>query len=140
MKRIGDTLYFEPNERDEFFRGIKLINTLNKLDYTEDISHEEAHFNAIRRLGYEDKISWYEIERTGKKLSYGIAHVCQSIEDRFEICLAPRYPSACDFRVILSFKQLLQAAKKIKKETGDFSRQKLRQYFLDNKEFYVRGE
>ena len=84
MEKIKNSLKFDSNERDEFFRAIQLDCVLTGKDYKELIEHEKAHIEAIARLGHEDKIKGYIIERGSWGTSYSIDHDKFPSKDQFE--------------------------------------------------------
>jgi len=105
MERKRNTLYFEPDERNRFFRAIPLVGRLRKLSQKEmakTIEHEKAHIRVIESLGYADRIGSYRI-----KLTEGIfrAYMTSSVlldksgipeRDMIKILMAPRDPSRDD--------------------------------------------
>src|SRR3989344_411862 len=101
MKREGNILYFEPQERDRFFHAIRLIGAFKKCDsekVTELVQHEQAHIDKSRGLGYRECINSFSIKPEKKRVRAYVEFIEDSIpfSDLAKITLAPDKPSFRD--------------------------------------------
>lgn len=100
MKREGRALYFEPSEREPFFRAIREV--LERDGRSEEvvrdlIEHEKAHLDAYDRLNIQDRLVRYCIFTTEYGLEIVIENDKSLTREQLALTnLAPINPSVSD--------------------------------------------